>query len=177
MQHSGAIKPDEGCSQGSPVHRRTYIAQQKIDQHGDAPSGPRCEGRGDHHAEACRKRFDDIDAAEVEAAARVGPALAVDVLPLSEAPVAGPPAAPLEDAAMMVDSNITLQPKDPNGDVSMEANTGCVSSSHQPMSDPASATSMSVEPSTGTTRHAFDHLGEPAKHPRSAGTRISFEVG
>ena len=41
----------------------------------------------------------------------------MDILPPPEAPVAGPPAAPLGGAEMMVDSNVTDQPRDPSGDV------------------------------------------------------------
>ena len=58
----------------------------------------------------------------------------------------------------MVDSNVLVQPRDPSGDVSMEANTGGASSSHQPMPAPAPATPMSVELSADTTRQAMDHL-------------------
>ena len=54
----------------------------------------------------CRKHFDDIEAAEAEAAARAAPA--VDIPPPPEVPGAGP-AALLGGAAVKVDSNITVQ--------------------------------------------------------------------
>ena len=35
----------------------------------ETPKGPKCTGRGAHHTEACRKRFDHIEAEEAAAAA------------------------------------------------------------------------------------------------------------
>ena len=95
----------------------------KIEEQGGAPSCPRCERRGDNHTEACRNGFADIEAAEAEAAARAAPAPGVDSSPPPEAAVAGATGAPLGGVEMLVDSNITIQPRDPGGDVSMEANT------------------------------------------------------
>ena len=62
------------------------------------------------------------------------PAPAVDTLPPPEAPVAGPSADQWEaETCLLVDSNITVQPRDPSGDASTEANIRSASSSHQPM--------------------------------------------
>ena len=61
------------------VHRRNCITQRKIEEPCGAPSCPRCEGRGDNHTEACRKRLDDIQAAEAEAAVSAAPATGIDI--------------------------------------------------------------------------------------------------
>ena len=78
-------KPTKSVVGDAPVHRRTFITQQKMKEHGGAPSCPKCEGHREDDTEACRKRFDDIEAAEAEAAARAAPA--VDI---PEALVGGP---------------------------------------------------------------------------------------
>ena len=97
------------------------------------------------------------EATEAEAAARAAP------------PVDSPS---LPEAVMMVDRNITLEPRVPSRDVSIEANTGGALSSRQPMTAPAPGTPMSVDPSTG----AADHLAGDDKRARMvAGLLLSFE--
>ena len=74
--------------------------------------------------------------------------------------MARPPAAPVDGAAKMFDSNITVQSRDPSGNVPMEVRTD------QPMLAPASSITTSVEPRSGITRQTVDHLARDDKRAR-----------